>query len=83
MARLEAVTSETQLQIEKKQMGPVSGKVALVTGSGAGIGRAAALKFAEEGAKVVVSDVNIDAGDETVSLSSDKKAATLSLQERT
>jgi len=49
-------------------MGLVSGKVALVTGSGAGIGRAAALKFAEEGAKVVVSDVNIDGGDETVAL---------------
>jgi len=46
----------------------VSGKVALVTGSGAGIGRAAALKFAEEGAKVIVSDVNIDGGDETVAL---------------
>ena len=49
-------------------MGLVSGKVALVTGSGAGIGRAAALKFAEEGAKVVVSDVNSDGGNETVAL---------------
>ena len=46
----------------------MSGKVALVTGSGAGIGRAAALKFAEEGAKVIVSDVNIDGGNETVAL---------------
>ncbi len=49
-------------------MGLVSGKIALVTGSGAGIGRAAALKFAEEGAKVVVSDVNVDGGNETVAL---------------
>jgi len=49
-------------------MGLVAGKVALVTGSGAGIGRAAALKFAEEGAKVVVSDVNSDGGIETVAL---------------
>ena len=31
----------------REAMGLVSGKVALVTGSGAGIGRAAALKFAE------------------------------------
>jgi len=49
-------------------MGLVSGKVALVTGAGAGIGRAAALKFAEEGAKVVVSDLNGDGGSETVAL---------------
>ena len=49
-------------------MGLVAGKVALVTGAGAGIGRAAALKFAEEGAKVVVSDVNSNEGNETVAL---------------
>jgi NAD(P)-dependent dehydrogenase (short-subunit alcohol dehydrogenase family) len=49
-------------------MGLVSGKVALVTGAAAGIGRAAALKFAEEGAKVFVSDVNSDGGNETVAL---------------
>ena len=49
-------------------MGLVSGKTALITGSGAGIGRATALAFASEGAKVVVSDVNDKGGIETVSL---------------
>ena len=33
-------------------------KVAIITGSGSGIGRAAALIFAREGAKVVVADIN-------------------------
>lgn len=49
-------------------MGIVSDKVALVTGSGAGIGRATALKFAEEGAKVVVSDVDEKGGGKTVAM---------------
>ncbi len=37
------------------------GKTALITGAGAGIGRAAALRFAAEGANVVVSDINDEA----------------------
>lgn len=40
-------------------------KVALITGAGSGIGRAAALLFAREGAAVVVSDVTVQAGEET------------------
>ncbi|MBE9584366.1 glucose 1-dehydrogenase [Mucilaginibacter sp. JRF] len=41
-------------------------KVALVTGAGSGIGKAVALKYAAEGAKVVVSDIVEDAGNTTV-----------------
>jgi NAD(P)-dependent dehydrogenase (short-subunit alcohol dehydrogenase family) len=43
-------------------------KVALVTGGGSGIGRATALKFATEGASVVIGNRNEKAGQETVDL---------------
>ena len=46
--------------------GQVAGKVALVTGGGSGIGRAAALALAKEGAKVAVSDIVVAGGEETV-----------------
>ena len=42
--------------------GRVKGKVALVTDAGSGIGRALALVFAREGAKVVISDAAVDGG---------------------
>src|SRR5262245_38663624 len=46
--------------------GCVDGKVALVTGGASGIGRATALAFAREGAKLVVADLNADGGHQTV-----------------
>src|SRR5580704_10229651 len=49
-------------------MADFAGKVALVTGAGTGIGRASSIVFAREGAKVVVADVAVEAGKETVRL---------------
>ncbi len=46
--------------------GEFGGKAVLVTGGGYGIGRAAALGFARKGAKVVVADVDVMNGEETV-----------------
>lgn len=43
-------------------------KVALVTGAGSGIGRAIAILYAREGARVAVSDIHAAAGEETVAL---------------
>lgn len=47
-------------------MGRVEGKVALVTGGALGLGQAAARMLAREGAKVVVTDVNVEEGNKTV-----------------
>lgn len=43
----------------------LEGKAALITGAGAGIGKTTALRFAEEGAKVVVTDINLDSAKQT------------------
>lgn len=46
----------------------MEGKAGLVTGAGSGIGQASAVAFAREGAKVIVSDISEEAGNETVKL---------------
>jgi NAD(P)-dependent dehydrogenase (short-subunit alcohol dehydrogenase family) len=46
----------------------LAGKIAFITGTGGGQGRAAALLFAAEGAHVIACDVNADGASQTVSL---------------
>jgi NAD(P)-dependent dehydrogenase (short-subunit alcohol dehydrogenase family) len=53
--------------------GPMQDRVALVTGAAAGIGRATALAFSREGARVVVSDVDDAGGEETVRMIRDAR----------
>jgi len=52
-------------------MGTLTDKVAIVTGAASGIGRAIAQAYARAGAKVVVSDISVGAGEETVKLIKD------------
>ena len=47
-------------------MGKLLDKTAVVTGAGSGIGKAIAILYAKEGAKVVVSDINLEAINATV-----------------
>jgi 3-oxoacyl-[acyl-carrier protein] reductase len=43
-------------------------KVAVITGAGSGMGRASAIRFAREGAKVVAADLDAEKGNETVAM---------------
>ena len=60
--------------------GHVEGKVALVTGGASGIGRATALTFAREGAKLVVADMNEDGGHQTVHMITEKGGEAIFVQ---
>ena len=43
----------------------LKGKVSIITGAGQGIGKATAIKFAQEGAKVICCDINTSAANQT------------------
>src|SRR5690242_16345190 len=52
-------------------MGRLDGKVAFITGSGSGIGRAGAILFAREGAKVIIADISREGGERTEAMARD------------
>jgi len=49
-------------------MGRLAGKVALITGASSGLGQGVALRFASEGAAVVIADIDRDGGEETAAM---------------
>ncbi|HEY2106709.1 MAG TPA: SDR family NAD(P)-dependent oxidoreductase, partial [Candidatus Binataceae bacterium] len=51
---------------------PLEGKVALVTGGGSGMGRASAIEFAAQGARVLVADYVPEGGERTTAVIRDK-----------
>ena len=53
----------------------LAGKVAFITGAGTGIGRATAILFAREGARVAIAEIDARAGQETAQLAGNEAIA--------
>jgi len=61
-------TNQTQPGKDPAVAGRLAGKTAVITGGAAGMGRAASLAFADEGATVAIFDIQIEAGEDVVRL---------------
>jgi NAD(P)-dependent dehydrogenase (short-subunit alcohol dehydrogenase family) len=58
----------------------LSNKIALITGSGSGIGRASAILFSQEGAKIAAVDIDRKGGEQTVDLIKQKGFGAIFIQ---
>ena len=58
----------------------IKGKVVLITGAGSGMGRATAHLFSDEGAKVIVTDINKDRADRVTKEITDSKGEAINLE---
>ena len=56
---------------EDRDMSRLDGRIAFITGAGTGIGRATALLFAREGARVAIAEIDAKRGEETAHLAGD------------
>jgi NAD(P)-dependent dehydrogenase (short-subunit alcohol dehydrogenase family) len=56
-------------------MARLDGKIAFITGAGTGIGRATAILFAREGARVVIADIDATSGEESAHLAGNSALA--------
>jgi NAD(P)-dependent dehydrogenase (short-subunit alcohol dehydrogenase family) len=64
--------NKNQTTISTSTTGRLAGKIAIITGGAAGMGRETSLAFANEGATVVIFDIQKEAGEEVVQLIRDK-----------